>query len=566
MRLAGVRFGRLDCSRWTGFEAPDPMFWTAAGYAVVQADVRGMHKSEGHAGVLTNDDSADYYELIEWAAHQPWASGAVGLIGVSYLCMSQWRLAPLRPPSLKAIIPWEGVTDLLRELAYQDGVLETGFVGTWWRFRMKRGRNRRFAMAEDFPAERDAHPFDDAWWAAKRPNLEAIDVPALVCASWSDHGLHTRGALEGYERIASAEKWLFTHGRRKWETFYSREARDLQRRFFDRYLKGEANGWERTPRVRLEVRASRDTYTVRAEPRWPLDSVRYEPWYLDATSHQLVTERTRDEAAVSYHATGTRPEDRARFMRRFERDTELTGSMTLKLWVSTSEGDDLDLFVVLRKWDSAGREVAFYGYNGFEKDGIAKGWLRVSHRALDPARSRPGRPWHSHLQRETVAPGQIVAVEIEILASSTLFEAASSLSVDVLGRDADRYPAFRHGRTVNRGRHAIHTGGRFDSHLLTPVVGPDVAAAIYPSRTPDHPDIPDGGSESGIRKPLRMSAKEITPDTEEYSAPLTLLAAPETRKAYTLATSSGVHDSRIFHNSNTPHPSVARLPIVTGSF
>src|SRR5215471_19085603 len=67
MRIAGVRFGKLDCSNWTGFEAPDPVFWTRAGYAVVQSDVRGMHKSEGHAGALTNDDARDYYELIEWA-------------------------------------------------------------------------------------------------------------------------------------------------------------------------------------------------------------------------------------------------------------------------------------------------------------------------------------------------------------------------------------------------------------------------------------------------------------------------------------------------------------------
>jgi hypothetical protein len=162
MRIVGVRFGALDCSNWTGFEAPDPLFWTRAGYAVVQADVRGMHKSEGHAGALTSDDARDYYELIEWAARQPWATGAVGLLGVSYLAMSQWRVAALHPPSLKAIIPWEGVTDMLRELGYQDGVIETSFVRTWWRFRMTRGRNRRFAMAEDFLEEPDHRPLDDA--------------------------------------------------------------------------------------------------------------------------------------------------------------------------------------------------------------------------------------------------------------------------------------------------------------------------------------------------------------------------------------------------------------------
>jgi uncharacterized protein len=235
MRIAGVRFGVLDCSRWTGFESPDPLFWTRSGYGVVQADVRGMHTSDGRAGFLTDADAEDYAELVEWAARQEWSTGAVGLIGVSYLAMSQWRVAAFRPQSLKAIVPWEGVTDALRELGYQDGVPETGFVGTWWTFRMKPGRNPHSPMAEDFPADRDRHPLDDEYWSAKRPALERIEVPALVCASWSDHGLHTRGSLEGYERIASPEKWLYTHGGRKWETFYGEEARGVQRRFLDHF-------------------------------------------------------------------------------------------------------------------------------------------------------------------------------------------------------------------------------------------------------------------------------------------------------------------------------------------
>ena len=163
----------------------------------------------------------------------------------------------------RAICPWEGVTDLLRELGYQDGVPETGFVGVWWRFRMEPGHNKRFPMSENFPADRDQHPLNDAYWEAKRPALEQIQVPALVCASWSDHGLHTRGSLEGFERIASPQKWLYTHGGRKWETFYAPEAREVQRRFFDHFLKGEPNGWEATPRVRLAVRRSREVCDVR---------------------------------------------------------------------------------------------------------------------------------------------------------------------------------------------------------------------------------------------------------------------------------------------------------------
>jgi len=381
--------------------------------------------------------------------------------------MSQWCVAALRPPSLKAICPWEGVTDPLRELGYQDGVPETGFVSTWWRFRMKRGHNRRFPMAEDFPADRDRHPLDDAYWAAKRPALERIEVPALICASWSDHGLHTRGSLEGFERIGSAQKWLYTHGGRKWETFYASETRDLQRRFFDHFLKGEPNGWERTPRVRLAVRRSRDVADVRTEPNWPLPGVRYVPLYLDASAGTLAPQAPLDESIVRY-AARRGSGDRASFVYRFERDAEITGGMTLKLWVSTSQGDDIDLFVALRKFDPLGNEVVFYGYNGFARDGVAKGWLRVSHRELDEERSRPGLPWHTHQQRQPVRADEIVPVEVEILASSTYFEAGAVLQLDVLGHDAAKYPAFKHGRTVNAGEHSIHAGGRYPAMLLTP--------------------------------------------------------------------------------------------------
>jgi predicted acyl esterase len=130
----------------------------------------------------------------------------------------------------------------------------------------------------------------------------------------------------------------------------------------------------------------------------------------------------------------------------------------------------MDLFVVLRKFDATGKEVYFYGYNGFARDGVAKGWLRVSHRALDDERSRPGRPWHTHQQRQPLQPDEIVPVEIEILSSSTYFEAGAALQLDVLGHDAANYPAFKHGRSVNRGQHSIHTSRTYPSMLLTPFV------------------------------------------------------------------------------------------------
>jgi predicted acyl esterase len=469
MRLSGIKFGTVNCSTSTGFESPDPVYWARQGYAVLQADVRGMHKSEGQAGVLRRQDAEDYYDLIEWAAAQPWCTGRVGLLGVSYLAMSQWAVAALRPPHLSAIVPWEGVTDPYRELAFHGGIPETKFVPTWARNRIRAGHNRRFPMAEDFLVERAAHPLDDDYWASKRPTLENIDVPALVCASWSDHGLHTRGSIEGFDRISSAQKWLFTHGRKKWETFYGEEALAWQKRFFDRFLRDIDNGMDQVPQVRLEVRKAFYQQDVRSDQHWPLSAVRAFRLYLRAGDYSLQKEPITSEGTAQYDpASGT---EAAAFSCRFERAVELIGSMRLKLWVSTSDGDDLDLFVVLHKLDSAGGEVYFSGFNGYERDGVAKGWLRASHRELDPVRSTPLRPWHTHTRIQKVSPGEVVPVDIEIWPSATLFEAGSILQLTIQGHDAVKYPALAHQDLVNRGRHTILTGGSHDSSLTIPLNG-----------------------------------------------------------------------------------------------
>ncbi len=467
MRLSGVKFGKLNCSRLTGFESPDPVYWVQQGYAVLQADVRGMCKSEGQAGVLRQQDAEDYYDLIEWGASQPWCTGRVGLMGVSYLAMSQWRVAALKPPHLRAIVPWEGVTDLYREFAFHGGIPETKFIPIW-SMRLKLGRNRSFPPGEDFLAEAAAHSLDDAYWASKRPVLENIEVPALVCASWSDHGLHTRGSIEGFERISSGQKWLFTHGRKKWETFYSDEARDWQKRFLDHFLRGLDNGMERVPKVRLEVRKAYYQHEVRDEASWPPASVQPTPLYLCANTGTLQTAPAASEGRLQYRPANRN--GRAVFSYRFERAVELIGGMRLKLWVSTSEGDDLDLFVVLRKLDTTGREVFFSGFNGFEHDGLAKGWLRASHRQLDPSHSTPLRPWHSHTCIEKLHSREVVPVEIEIWPSATLFETESALQLTIQGHDAARYPAFAHRKLVNRGLHTIFTGGPYDSCLAVPLI------------------------------------------------------------------------------------------------
>ena len=275
-------------------------------------------------------------------------------------------------------------------------------------------------------------------------------------------------------RRSSASRCRRSSAREKWETYYGAEAVATQKRFLDHYLKGLDNGWRDTPRVRIELRKAHYQADVRHEARWPLPETRLVPLYFDAAAGALSLSPTATEAHVAYDAA----RGQAAFSFHFAESVELTGEAKLRLWVSTSDGDDLDLFVVVKKFDERGREVFFSGFNGYEKDAVAKGWLRVSHRALDPSRSRPSRPYHSHDRLEKIRADEIVPVEIEIPTSSTLFEAGSRLDVLILGRDAAKYPAFRHRRLVSRGTHAIHCGGRRDSHLLVPLVRGTIRPAV----------------------------------------------------------------------------------------
>lgn len=101
------------------------------GYVVINADTRGSGKSGGGKSVLSDQEALDYYDLIEWAAIQPWSNGKVGLNGVSYLAISQYKVAALKPPHLAAICPWEGFSDFYQDLGRPGGIREDGFVLTY---------------------------------------------------------------------------------------------------------------------------------------------------------------------------------------------------------------------------------------------------------------------------------------------------------------------------------------------------------------------------------------------------------------------------------------------------
>lgn len=456
----------------TIFEGPDPAFWCAAGYAVAIVDPRGTWSSEGEANFWgAEQEGDDAYDVIEWLAAQSWCNGRVGMSGVSYFTIIQWRAAAARPPHLAAINPWEGFRDSYREIAYIGGIPDK-FVKVW---QMTAGWSLR--PVEDVWAMMEEHPLFDEYWAGKIADLSKVDIPAYIVASWSDQGLHTRGTIGAFNEIASKDKWLEVHGRKKWEYYYRPESLARQKIFFDRFLKGKDNEISQWPRVRLELRDRYYDGTEREEREWPPARTQYRSLFLDHASRELRESAIVEASCASYSVDSNNSpqsyhDDRLEFDHVFAADTEITGHMKLRLWVESEGSNDLDLFVAIQKFDASGAYVGFPFFSAQEDGPVALGWLRASHRALDEARSTPWQPWHRHDREELLKPKEIVPVDIEIWPSSTLFRTGERLRLVVQGSDVYSYGegTFTSDHiTRNAGRHVVHAGGQYDSHLLVPV-------------------------------------------------------------------------------------------------
>jgi len=450
----------------TPFEGADPVRWGAKGYAVAIVDPRGAWLSEGdfrHNGV---GEAQDCVETIRWLADQPWSNGKVGMTGVSYLACIQFWAAALRPPELAAINPWEGFTDWYREFAYHGGIPETGFAP-------RASDNIRFSLGrtEDTWANVQAHPLMDGFWRSKEIDFEAIDVPAYVVASWSDQGLHTRGTLEAYKRISSTQKWLEVHGQKKWAHYYRPESQARREEFFDHFLKSRATSVPAWPAVQIEVRDRAGAAETRFEREWPIARTVAMPLWLDAAGRRFAASPAETASCFAYDAKS----GRAVFDHCFDAETEITGHASLRLWVEADESDDMDLFVALQKLDAAGDPVGMTFYAFFENGPVALGWLRASHRAIDPERSSELQPFHPHDREDPIEPGTVVPVDIEFWPSSTRFRAGETLRLVVQGADiyeegAPNLPFARHEHTRNRGTHRLYSGPGRESRLLLPVI------------------------------------------------------------------------------------------------
>jgi predicted acyl esterase len=498
-------------NKYQNWEVVDPEKWVPEGYVCVRVDSRGTGRSPGYIDCFSPRETKDFYDCIEWAGVQPWSSGKVGLNGISYYGINQWHVASLKPPHLAAMCIWEGAADWYRDMTHHGGILST-FWANWYDMQVKtvqyglgeRGPRSRvtgeLVCGDETLSDRDlqrnrcdfgdeilAHPLDDEYHKARSPVWEKITVPLLTAANWGGQGLHPRGNFEGFVRAASKDKWLEAHGIEHWTHFYTDYGVSLQKRFFGYYLKGAKNGWDRQPRVQLQVRHL-DRFIERHENEWPIARTRWTKFHLDAASHALAQEPPRGAAGFGYDALG----DGVTFVSApLERDTEITGPLAARLFVSSSTAD-ADLFVVFRVFSPDMREVVFMGAIDPHTP-IAQGWLRASHRRLDPKLSAEHRPYHTHDDPQPLKPGEVVQLDVEIWPTSIVVPSGHRVALSVRGRDYEWQKStgarlsnfknelrgcgpFLHDDPRDRpaavfgGKVTIHTGPGHDSYVLVPVV------------------------------------------------------------------------------------------------
>ena len=527
--------------------AIQPVRAAEAGFAVVYQDTRGRYASEGEFYPFRHE-TQDGYDTVEWVAAQPWCSGAVGMTGASYFGATQWLTAIAQPPHLKAIFPVVTTSEYYESWTYQGGAFQLGFTLLWTLQALAADTSMRQAAAgeadpeewvrlitgadalddlyqylplsrlpllkeskaADYYFDWIAHANDDEYWQSIAVNrhYDKVRVPAWNVGGWYDLFLHgtienfVRMRKEGGSEVARQGQRLligpWAHG--NLTNFYPEhnfgimsdsaivDFTALQLEFFGHYLRGDHNGIEKSPPVRIFVMGEN---RWRDENEWPLARIRYERWYLHgdgqggSSGGALSPESPADEPADTYlydprnptptvggptflpglHvAANSGPRDQREGEARpdvlvytsapLERPVEVTGPLTAILYASTSAYDTDWVVRLCDVYPDGASRI------------LAEGILRASYR-------------DGYGQRKPVAPNQVVEYRINLVATSNLFQPGHRIRVDICSASFPRFD--RNAGTGNPpgvdkladlwpALQTVHHDAERPSHIVLPII------------------------------------------------------------------------------------------------
>jgi predicted acyl esterase len=486
-------------------------FWVPRGYVHVIANMRGTGGSGGRFGFFDAQERRDMYDLVEWAAAQPWCDGTVGMIGISYFSMAQLEAAVERPPHLKAIFPVAATADLY-EAAVHHGLMSSSFVTPFlsmigltsersdelWRGTVvglaRRILNtpplhRRFAtmngeaamtmMRQLLKMPHDPHPWDDLWldiavthqfrdeWWDERdllPLLDRIDIPVYLGCDWENVPLHLPSTFKAWHALSHNENvrigMLGRYGLTwPWESLHTEALA-----WFDHWLKGRDTGILDGPPIRYVLPGAEGWQTADSWP--PAD-----------TAHRALALRVDATLAEDEGEPGGRPYmvlgaglNRARpsavdppsqlqwTSATLTEDIDMVGDIELRLVASATAIDTA--------WMATLQDVAPDG----TVENVTAGWLRASLRAVDEAASRDGAPVLPCRTPQGVPVGEDVEYRIPMVPNARRFASGHRIRLVLTSDDQQpSTPAIMNFRHASVGTSSLNTV-RSSSRLLLPVL------------------------------------------------------------------------------------------------
>jgi len=496
---------------WGVIESGDTEYLVSRGYAHVIIDVRGVGYSEGTFDCCQRKEQEDGYDLVEWAAHQPWCNGNVGMLGISYPAFIQYLVAAQQPPHLKAIFPHDGWGDMYRDVSHHGGIFMHGWLPDDWTTDLAMGFNARpasLSMYSEEELKRQVekwlkhevlnkhekmvnsllHPpykpiifdwiineFDGPyyWERSAYTKWDKIKVPTYLGPEFHDYpvAMHLPGAINGWAGIKAPKKLAI---RPEAPEVPFHEFHDEVVRWYDYWLKGIDTGIMDEPPIKVWVRGAEEWKYAHD---WPLPETKWTDYYL-RTNNLLIEEGTptTEEAVDSFNhkpvfpvTMGSTPLDPmpeylSYSTEPLNQDTEVIGHIALYLYASIAT-DDADFIVKVKDVSPDGTEFV-----------LSRGWLKASHREVDKKKSKPWQPYHPHLRAIPVVPDEINEYAIEIRPIANLFRKGHKIKLEIWSCDYPSdpmdvtlsWPTWSHLSYDKETSYKIYHSLRYPSRLLLP--------------------------------------------------------------------------------------------------
>ena len=398
------------------------------------------------------------------------------MTGISYYGMVCYWGAMQKPKHLKAIVPYEGATDMFNFTVRMGGIGNPAFQSHWYSNVsgvMQRGRREGLSEEElknnraDFMRLMYEYEFADGgvWKVLKKcRNLADIEVPIYSAGNWTDPEIHLPGNIDAFLNVSSKHRWLEMHSGNHLAAFYDPNHIENQRKFLDYFLRDtHDSGIMDIPRIRLMITQGGNVQSYRAEESFPPNDAEATSLYITPDKKLSFAKPSGEAKRIEYDGVTGRIELESE---PFTEDFEILGCPYLELTVAT-EAKDMDIFCYMRsKKPTTGELVIFRGNHDEPVNNFCRTWLRLSHR--EPAEKLLAMKI-PYIQNESPAPvekGKFYKVIVPLVPTSYIFEPGYKLNLEIGAcGTAETLPIMRYeggDRTPERfgGKNIILSGSR----------------------------------------------------------------------------------------------------------